>query len=213
VIIVYACAAVFVVLAALLRGRLARLATLRLRRVWLVWVALAVQVLVISVLPARGHTALDVVNYATYGCAAAFAWANRRVAGAWPIFVGGAANIAAITANGGVMPARRSALVASGWQPPRGHFANSAVVAHAHLAVLGDVFATPRWLPGHDVFSIGDVLIVVGVATVVWLTCAEPADGSAARAPEPAREDTDRYGRRWAINHAFPAARPDRPGS
>jgi hypothetical protein len=39
-----------------------------------------------------------------------------------------------------------------------------------HLQFLGDVFATPRWLPGRDVFSVGDVAIVLRFALLVGLT-------------------------------------------
>lgn len=179
-IIFYSCAVALVALALLLRGRLARLSSLRLQHVWLIWAALLIQVVVISLLPSHDHTVLAAVHLATYAAAAGFAWANRKVAGAAPIFIGGAANLAAIVANGGTMPASRRALLASGWHPRPGHFANSAVVPHAHLSLLGDVFATPSWLPGHDVFSVGDVLVVVGFVLVVWRNCARDASGGAA---------------------------------
>ena len=32
-----------------------------------------------------------------------------------------------------------------------------------HLAFLGDVFATPQWFPLYNVFSVGDVLMLLGV--------------------------------------------------
>ena len=45
--------------------------------------------------------------------------------------------------------------------------ANSAVVTHPNLAVFTDIFAIPSWMPLVNVFSIGDVLIAVGLAVVV----------------------------------------------
>ena len=54
---------------------------------------------------------------------------------------------------------------------PEGEFANSAVVADARLQFLGDVFATPTWLPLHNVFSIGDMILIVGVAVLVHVAC------------------------------------------
>ena len=107
----------------------------------------------------------------SYVAAGSFIWSNRRIPGVGLVGVGGALNIIAIVSNGGTMPASASALAASGWRPQAGHFTNSAVVAHPKLAVLGDVFATPRWLPAHDVFSIGDMLIVLAVAVLVYRTC------------------------------------------
>ena len=80
-------------------------------------------------------------------------------------------NLVAISANGGVMPASPSALRASGWTPAPGHFANSAAVADPRLPWLGDVFATPSWLPVHSVFSLGDIVIVAGVAVFLQQTC------------------------------------------
>jgi hypothetical protein len=57
-----------------------------------------------------------------------------------------------------------------------GSFHELAVVAHPKLPILGDIFATPRWFLAHDVFSIGDVLIVTAVALLVYRTCREASD-------------------------------------
>jgi hypothetical protein len=171
VIIVIACAFVVGIEALALRGKLSRLSSLRFRRFYLVWLALLDQVLVISILPGHQHVALDIANLLSYVAAGAFLWSNRHVPGVVLVGVGGGLNVAAIVANGGTMPASPSALIASGWKAQPGHFANSAVVAHARLAALGDVFATPRWFPAHDVFSVGDILIVVAVGVLVYKTC------------------------------------------
>jgi hypothetical protein len=172
VIIVYACLAVLIVEAALLRGRILRLTSIRIRRIYLVWLALADQVLVISVLPGSHHLVLVIANSLSYVAAGAFVWSNRRIPGLLFIALGGGLNATAIAANGGTMPASARALAASGWRPSAGHFANSAVVAHPKLAWLGDIFSTPRWMPGHDVFSIGDIVITVAFAALVYRTCA-----------------------------------------
>ena len=186
---VLACAVVSGLEALVLRRRVARLSTLRFRRFYLVWLALLDQVLVISVLPGRQHIVLDVANLLSYMAAGVFVWSNRRVPGILIAGAGGALNLVAMAFNGGTMPASASALAASGWRPQPGHFANSAVVAHPKLAFLGDIFATPRWLPAHDVFSVGDVLIVFAVAVLVYRTCASaPATSApATSAPSPAR--------------------------
>lgn len=159
--------------AIVLRGRLALLATIRFRSFYLVWLALLDQVLVISVLPGGQHLVLDIANLLSYVAAGVFVWTNRRIPGVLLVGAGGALNVIAIVSNGGTMPASASALAASGWRAQPGHFTNSAVVAHPKLAVLGDIFATPRWIPGHDVFSVGDVLIVMAVAVLVYRTCAK----------------------------------------
>ena len=76
------------------------------------------------------------VHLATYGLIAAFLWANRHVAYLWLAALGGALNLAAITADGGVMPADPEALAAAGVHQEAGDVANSTAVAHAHLSFL-----------------------------------------------------------------------------
>jgi hypothetical protein len=171
VIIVLACAVVIAVEAIGLRGRMSQLLKLRFRRFYLVWLALLDQVLVISVLPDHWHSVLDIADLLSYAVAAAFIWSNRKIPGVVLVGAGGALNLIAIVSNGGTMPASASALAASGWRAQPGHFTNSAVVAHARLSFLGDIFASPRWVPFHDVFSIGDVLIVIAVGVLVYRTC------------------------------------------
>lgn len=178
-IIVYACLLLLLVYLVLPGSQAGRLAATETRHLWLVWVAFAVQVLVISVLPD-----LDGLSQAghllSYLLAGAFAVANRRLPGAVVVAAGGASNLAAISANGGTMPASPGALAASGWSASPEHFANSAALHDARLTLLGDVFATPGWLPVHSIFSIGDVLIVVGFAVFLHLTLRRPP----ARSPE-----------------------------
>ena len=46
-------------------------------------------------------------------------------------------------------------------------FVNSGAVQNPHLLFLGDVFATPQSWPLYNVFSIGDIVIVLGVLTLL----------------------------------------------
>lgn len=147
-----------------------RLAWVRLHHTWLVWSALASQVLIISVLPDAGRLS-NAAHLFTYVLAATFVILNMRSAGTAVIGLGGGLNLAAILVNGGVMPASADALTASGWESPTGQFANSAVVPGARLAFLGDIFATPSWLPVDSVFSLGDVIVALGIALFLHQTC------------------------------------------
>lgn len=169
-ITLYVCLLLLLLHVVLPGSDLRRLAQVRLRHTWLVWCALVSQVLLISVLPDAGRLS-DVVHVATYGLAATFAVVNLRSAGTWVVAAGGALNLSAILANGGVMPASPAALAASGWQPAPGRFANSDIVEDPRLAFLGDVFATPSWLPVNSVYSVGDLLVVAGVALFLHQVC------------------------------------------
>jgi hypothetical protein len=155
----------------LARGRLTNLADLQLRRPWLVLAAIVVQILVISVLPKGDHTIHTTLHIASYFFLGAFAFSNRHIAGVPIIAFGGLLNFIAITANGGVMPADPDAIASLARALPEGEFANSQVLPDAKLQFLGDIFATPASLPLHNVFSIGDGILLFGVFVLVHVTC------------------------------------------
>ncbi|HEY8339397.1 MAG TPA: DUF5317 family protein, partial [Egibacteraceae bacterium] len=128
-------------------GRLAALAELRLRAVWAL-VAAALLQAVVALAPVDAPAALlRGLHLLSYACAAVAVVANRRIPGLLVIAAGGAANLAAIAANGGVMPAAPGALQRAGLAPLGEGFSNSAAVTDARLAPLGDVFAIPAGWP------------------------------------------------------------------
>ena len=155
----------------LARGRLGALAELELRRPWLVLAAIAIQVAIISVVPGDVGPLGEPLHLLSYLLLGLFAWSNRRVAGVPVIALGGFLNVVAITANGGVMPADPDALAAAGKTVEAGEFINSAAVDEPRLAFLGDVIATPGSLPVSNVYSIGDVLILLGAFVLVHVAC------------------------------------------
>jgi hypothetical protein len=148
-------------------GRLSRLAEIDLKLVWAIAVALSLQILIISVIPDRFQGIHVPLHFLSYGFAAVFVWANKSIPGMLVIGLGALCNVVAIAANGGVMPATPAALKAAGLDTKAGEFANSTVVSNPKLQFLGDVFAIPdSWPIIDNVFSIGDVLIALGI---VWL--------------------------------------------
>jgi hypothetical protein len=104
---------------------------------------------------------------------------NIRITGLPLVAAGAASNLLAIVANGGYMPASPDAAAAAG-RSTATTYSNSAIVDNAVLAPLTDIFALPAWLPLHNVFSIGDVLIGLGVAVAI---VAAMRRGTAADAP------------------------------
>jgi hypothetical protein len=148
-------------------GRPSRLAELRIRLAWLAAGALGVQILIISVLPGGDETLYAALHVATYGALGVVVAANLRLPGLWLIAAGGFSNALVIVANGGVMPASRSALERAGIEVDPGVYTNSGVIEGAHLAFLGDVMGVPSWFPLANAFSIGDVLLVLGGAILI----------------------------------------------
>jgi hypothetical protein len=152
-------------------GRFGYLADLRFRAGGLAVGALLAQVLIISVLPGGDGALHKGVHLATYALLAAFLWINRTVPYLWLAALGGALNLVAIAANHGVMPADPGALTTAGLQQTPGQFINSTAVAHPHLAFLGDVFAVPASWPVSNVFSVGDVVIVLAALLALHTVC------------------------------------------
>lgn len=146
-------------------GRLSRLGTLELRWMPTILVALVLQIWVTTIptAPAVGTAA----HFASYALGIAFIVANRHVPGLLMTSSGGAMNLASISANGGVMPASPAALEMAGLSHGGDHFVNSGAVERARLAWLGDVFAIPESWPLSNVFSIGDIVLVVGIGVLL----------------------------------------------
>jgi Family of unknown function (DUF5317) len=150
-------------------GRLGALVELRLRHVWAIYVALGLAVLAIG-LPGLPDGLRSLLLVAAYPVGAVFLATNWRVPGMLVTALGAALNLLAIAANGGVMPASPAAVARAGLADDPG-FQNSAVLAHPRLAFLGDVFAVPASWPLSNVFSVGDVLIAVGLAWGLHRVC------------------------------------------
>jgi hypothetical protein len=146
----------------LARGGVAALAAVRIRARWVLAAGLGLQVLIISVAPGGSpwlHSAAHLASYALVGC---FVAANWSLPYLWLIALGGALNAVAIGFNGGVMPADPGALAAAGIASDPDAFANSTAVSDPQLSFLGDVLWVPESWPVSNVFSVGDVLIVIG---------------------------------------------------
>ena len=99
---------------------------------------------------------------------------NRRITGMPLVALGAISNLVAIVANGGYMPASAAAMAALGKSAPT-VYSNSAIVPDPVLWPLTDIFALPTWLPGANVFSLGDVLIALGVIVVIVSAMRRPA--------------------------------------
>jgi hypothetical protein len=152
-------------------GRLGALAAVRFRWVGLLVGALVVQVAIISFVHGGPPWFHPAVHIATYGVALTFLVVNFSIPGLPLVGFGGLANFVAICANGGVMPASKTALIDAARRHSHNAFDNSGVGQHAHLRFLGDVFAMPGWMPLHNVFSVGDLLIALGAAVAIHAAC------------------------------------------
>jgi hypothetical protein len=164
---VVALAAVAVPLAG---GRLGALVEVRLRHVWAIFAALGLQVVALE-LPWLSEGLRSALMVASYPVGALFLAANWRVPGMPLVALGGALNLLAIAVNGGVMPASRSALTGAGLPVDQPGFQNSTALADPQLAFLGDVFYIPSSWPLSNVFSVGDIVIALGIVWALHRIC------------------------------------------
>jgi hypothetical protein len=151
----------------LLGGRLEGLARLRFRWAALAVVGLLVQVVLFTPL---GDEAAGDLGPAIYIASTAAVFVavlrNLRLPGMAVAAVGALCNLVAIGANGGAMPADPGALALAGFTGP-GEHTNSVVLAEPTFRPLTDIYALPAWLPLANVFSVGDVLIGLGVGVTI----------------------------------------------
>jgi len=171
---------VAIALVPLARGRLDGIERLRFRHLWAIVLALAMQIAVITLFPGPPTLLRLSVHLGSYAMGAWFLFLNRRIPGVWLMGTGATLNLIAIVANGGVMPAAPSALATAGLPLTVGRFVNSGALPEPRLLFLGDIFAVPASWPLHNVFSIGDVALVLGAAMTVHAVCGSRLVPSAA---------------------------------
>jgi hypothetical protein len=179
-------ASIAAILTVPLTGRsLTPLARLDLRRVWMVWLSISLQLL-ITLVPRVPNWLGQPLHLFTFALSAGFLWSNRHLPGAFLVAVGAGLNLAAIAANNGTMPASAWAWKTAGFPVLVDQFENSNVVHDARLPWLGDVLAIPRGWPFANVFSFGDVVIVVAVAYLAHAWCRRPFPETTAEENMPA---------------------------
>jgi len=158
------------------RGRLAHLGHLKLRALWLILSALVIQLLIFPLgssgpIVSVGTAHLHVLSYALL---VTFVALNRRYPEFLIMGAGLALNLIVIAANGGYMPASATALERAGLQGVAAALeagvrqGNTTLMGDAtRLNFLGDLLYLPAGVPLSSAFSIGDVVLGVGLATLL----------------------------------------------
>lgn len=143
----------------------------------------------------------QVTLVAGYAGLVTFAVANRRVVGMGIVGVGLCLNALVITIDGG-MPVRPAAIVAAGLTGPGGVVGRPG--GHRHhlqtsrdrLTPLDDAIAFPVL---HEVVSVGDLILLVGLAEVLahLVPTSAPVTARRVSAPEPGERDDDTAERKY----------------
>jgi hypothetical protein len=174
-------------------GRIAALGSLHIRWLWFAIGGLAFQLALFGPMVVERVGDLGPPLYvASTLVVFAVLLRNLDLPGLPLVALGAALNLLAILGNGGYMPSDPGA-----WQAlsgvaavPTDDFTNSALMGPGTaLPWLGDIFVLPRPIPLANVFSVGDVLIALGIAWCVarsmrpaqssdWRRVAVPAAGA-----------------------------------
>jgi hypothetical protein len=165
---------------------LAHLQSLPLKRLEFAFVAVGIQTVLIYLALPADWTALTRVPalLVSYVCMTVFFVANRTLSGMWLIGAGFLLNGLVIALNGGYMPITYEALVAVGRTDLVASSAPGSLVlgskdillptAQTRLAFLSDIFVLPQPFPLSSVFSLGDVLLMLGMFRLIPRALANP---------------------------------------
>jgi len=164
----------------LMGGRLDRLSAVRFRWAPVALLGLAVQIALFSD-PLAGVVgdAGPTIYVASAAAVLIAVLRNLDITGLPIVALGAALNLLAIVANGGSMPVDPGAAAVIGGVSPD---SNSSVPTDPALGPLTDIFAIPAWVPFANVFSVGDVLLGVGVAVTIAIGMRA---GAASRGADP----------------------------
>ncbi len=160
-----------------LQGRLSNLRLIRLRFLGLVVGALIIQLLIFPLFSSKALLpyATEPLHFLSYGLLFLFILLNARCFPLLVAGIGAALNVLVIGVNGGYMPSLPEALRLAGEEAIAERLIQEGVVGNVirmapgvtRLNLLGDRLYLPAWLPGATAFSIGDVIIALGLAAVV----------------------------------------------
>jgi hypothetical protein len=168
--------AVAVLVVAVTKGSFQRLGRIHLHALWLLFLALAIQIALEFVeFPEERIDDLGLaILLGSYALILAFCFLNRRTSGMWIVGVGIALNVLAIGLNGG-MPTKDDVEERNGREV---HVPIERTVKHKpresddRLAFLGDVITAPG-LPNQQ-FSVGDIVIGIGVVDICFEASRRP---------------------------------------
>lgn len=164
-----------IVVGYLCRGRIAYLASLRLRFLWVIPISLLIQLAIFPLFSERPlfPYATSSLHLLSYALILVFLVLNYRTFPLLIIGMGSLLNLLVIAVNAGYMPSSPTALTRAGNEGVAARLLKDGVYGNVtlmsegtRLNFLGDLLYLPRWIPFATAFSLGDLIVALGL---IWL--------------------------------------------
>jgi len=176
---------VSILIGKLRKGSIRALALIPFRRLYLIFLSYGIQfALMIGLVPGGARYVPPLLHLISYVLLFAALLSNWRLPGIPLLFSGSALNAVVIFANGGRMPVSLTQLQRAGLTNyiqlllADGSRSHQLISESTRLSFLGDVMVMPPPYPRPFVFSIGDVLLALGLFLLIqWgMKLSETAD-------------------------------------
>ena len=181
----FICAVIIgVILGYLRRGRIRHLASLQLRSWGLVVIALLIQLAIFPLFSEQPlfPYATAFLHFLSYGLIFLFLFHNHHVRSFCLVGLGSFLNLLVISLNGGYMPSSLTALERSGAKEVAAHLLEKGVHGNVilmsgetSLNFFGDFLYLPWRQPFVSAFSIGDLLLALGLIGLIAQGMKHPA--------------------------------------
>jgi len=159
------------------KGRLRNIALRPLKWKYVPISALIIQLVIFSELPFVKNLPNDIItglHFVSYVMLFIFMARNIKNFGVAIIGTGIFLNFLVISLNGGYMPTvpenlEKTSVGASAHLISQGEAVNNSIMMSEDtlLPWLGDIFVMPSWMPFSNVFSIGDIIIAIGICVFI----------------------------------------------
>jgi hypothetical protein len=146
-------------------GKLKWITNRAMKYVWLIFFSIAIQLVIFSGLPYIKQSPdyiIAALHLISYTLIIVFILYNIKIPGIAVVGFGSFLNFLVIFLNGGFMPSVSLGLIRNiGKNTIDNNI--TTMSKHTYLPWLGDIFHLPAWLPLTNNFSIGDIIIALGV--------------------------------------------------
>ena len=135
-----------------------------MKHMWLIFCSISIQLVIFSSLPfikLLPDYIIAALHLISYTLIIIFILFNIKIPGIAVVGLGSSLNFLVIFLNGGYMPSLSLTPIRDFGKIIDKNI--TQISKHTYLTLLGDIFHLPAWLPLTNNFSIGDIIVALGV--------------------------------------------------